>query len=73
MRVLRCGDEQPCLGRWNFKQILVLAMTLSSTSTKTSPSPLGNTEMPYVFVGDDAFALRSFLVKLYPQKQLSLA
>ena len=32
------------------------------------PLPFGTTEMPYVFVGVDAFALRIFLMKPYPQK-----
>ena len=35
------------------------------------PLPFGQESMPYVVVADDAFALRSFVMKPYPQKGLT--
>ena len=34
--------------------------------------PMGVTKVPYVFVGDDAFALKPYLMKPYPQHGLEL-
>ena len=34
--------------------------------------PMGFTKVPYVFVGDDAFALKPYLMKPYPQHGLDL-
>ena len=36
-----------------------------------TPLPYGCTRIPYVFVGDDAFALKSYMMKPYPQKGLA--
>ena len=36
-----------------------------------TPLPFGCTRIPYVFVGDDAFALKTYMMKPYPQKDLT--
>ena len=36
-----------------------------------TPLPLGYIRIPYVFVGDDAFALKSYMMKPYPQTNLT--
>ena len=36
-----------------------------------TPLPYGCIRTPYVFVGDDAFALKSYIMKPYPQKDLT--
>ena len=36
-----------------------------------TPLPYGYIRTPYVFVGDDAFALKSYMMKPYPQKDLT--
>ena len=36
-----------------------------------TPLPYGDVNMPYVFVGDCAFALKSYMMKPYPQRDLS--
>ena len=36
-----------------------------------NPLPFGRTKVPYVFVGDDAFALKTYMLKPYPQKNLT--
>lgn len=59
-------------GVWNKCSLLQSLADNTFPVPPPRPLPFGNTEMPYVFVGDDAFALRSFLMKPYPQKQLSL-
>ena len=35
------------------------------------PLPLGYIKIPYVFVGDDAFVLKSYMMKPYPQMNLT--
>ena len=35
------------------------------------PLPFGWIKVPYVFVGDDAFALKTYMMKPYPQKNLT--
>ena len=35
------------------------------------PLPFGWIKVPYVFIGDDAFALKTYMMKLYPQKKSS--
>ena len=37
-----------------------------------APLPSGYIRIPYVFVGDDAFALKSYMMKPYPQTNLTL-
>ena len=36
-----------------------------------TPLPFGCTRIPCVFVGDDAFALKTYMMKPYPQKDLT--
>ena len=36
-----------------------------------TPLPLGYIRIPYVFVGDDAFALKFYIMKPYPQTNLT--
>ena len=36
-----------------------------------TPLPFGCTRIPYVFVGDDDFALKTYMMKPYPQKDLT--
>ena len=36
-----------------------------------SPLPYGGIRVPYVFVGDDAFALKRYMMKPYPQRNLT--
>lgn len=59
-------------GVWNKCSLLQSLADNTFPVPPPRPLPFGNTEMPCDFVGDDAFALRSFLMKPYPQKQLSL-
>jgi len=35
------------------------------------PLPFGRIRVPYVFVGDDAFALKNYMMKPYPQRNLT--
>ena len=35
--------------------------------------PYGETNVPYVFVGDDAFALKTFMMKPYAQRHLNIS
>ena len=56
-------------GVWN-KCLLLQSLADNTFPVTPRPLPFGNTEIPYVFVGDDAFALRSFSMKPSPQKQL---
>ena len=36
-----------------------------------SPLPYGGIRVPYVFFGDDAFALKRYMMKLCPQRNLT--
>lgn len=59
-------------GVWNKCSLLQSLADETLSVPPPRPLPFGRTEMPFVLVGDDAFALKSFLMKPYPQKQLSL-
>ena len=37
----------------------------------SKPLYFGWIKVPYVFVGDDTFALKTYMMKLYPQKHLT--
>ena len=38
----------------------------------STPLPQGTNPLPYVIVGDDAFALKKFLMKPFPKQNLSV-
>jgi len=56
---------------WN-KCSLLQSLADNTLPVPPRPLPYGNTEMPYVFMGDDAFALRSFLMKPFPKSRFLL-
>nr|CAH7748740.1 unnamed protein product [Callosobruchus chinensis] len=46
------------------------AGTIILPQSKTLPN--SNIEMPYIFVGDEAFPLKSYIMRPYPRRHLNL-
>ena len=59
-------------GIWNKTMLLKKLEECSIGVPEDRPLPFGKEPVPHVLVGDDAFALRSFVMKPYPQRNLSL-
>ena len=58
-------------GVWNKSSLLKSIENGSVTLPQPDTLPNGD-KVPYVFLGDDAFALKSFMMKPYPQQNLTL-
>ena len=58
-------------GVWNKCSFLKAAENGEIVLPKPKVLPFGKTPVPYVLVGDEAFALRPFLMKPYPQRDLT--
>ena len=59
-------------GIWNKSQLLKKLEEGSIGVPEDKPLPFGKERVPHVLVGDDAFALRPFVMKPYPHRNLSL-
>ena len=59
-------------GIWNKTLLLKKLEECSIGVPEDKPLPFGKEPVPHVLVGDDAFALRPFVMKPYPQRNLSL-
>ena len=58
-------------GVWNKSSLLQAIQKGSVKLPKDDALPVNGVIAPYVFVGDDAFALKKFMMKLYPQQNLT--
>ena len=58
-------------GVWNKSSLLQAIQNGSVKLPKDDALPVNGIIAPYVFVGDDAFALKKFMMKLYPQQNLT--
>ena len=63
----RCNDG----GIWNKSSMLKAIENGSLSIPEDDYLPFGSKKNPYVFLADDAFALKTFLMKPFPQKGLS--
>lgn len=59
-------------GIWNKTLFLKKLEEGSIRVPEDQPLPFGKEPVPHVLVGDDAFALRPFVMKPYPQRNISL-
>ena len=59
-------------GVWNKCGLLKSLEDGSLNIPASKPLPFGTDPVPHVLVGDDAFALRPFLMKPYPQRNLTI-
>ena len=59
-------------GIWNKTLLLKKLEECSIRVPEDKPLPCGKEPVPHVLVGNDAFALRPFVMKPYPQRNLSL-
>ena len=57
-------------GVWNNSDLRQRIENNDLSIPDPSPLPYGNVRIPLVFVGDDAFALKTYMMKPYPQKDL---
>ena len=58
-------------GVWNKSSLLQAIQNGSVKLPKDDALPVNGVIAPYVFVGDDAFALKKFMMKPYPQQNLT--
>ena len=58
-------------GVWNKSSLLQPIQNGSVKLPKDDALPVNGVIAPYVFVGDDAFALKKFMMKPYPQQNLT--
>lgn len=58
-------------GVWNNSDLRRKIEENSMNIPDPTPLPYGYTNTPHVFVGDDAFALKSYMMKPYPQANLT--
>ena len=58
-------------GVWNNSSLLQSIQDGSVKLPKDAELPINGVTLPYVFVGDDAFALKKFMMKPYPQQNLT--
>ena len=58
-------------GVWNKCAFLKAVEDDKLNIPKPACLPLGKQEVPYLLVGDEAFALKPFLLKPYPQKDIT--
>ena len=58
-------------GVWNKSSLLQAIQNGSVKLPKDDALPVNGVIVPYVFVGDDAFALKKFMMKPYPQQNLT--
>ena len=59
-------------GVWNKSSLLQAIQNGSVKLPKDDALPVNGVIAPYVFVGDDAFALKKFMMKPYPQQNLTV-
>lgn len=59
-------------GVWNKTRLLKRLEEGSIGVPEDKPLPFGKEPVPHVLLGDDAFALRPFVMKPYPQRDLTL-
>ena len=58
-------------GVWNKSSLLQAIQNGSVKLPKDDALPVNGVIAPYVFVGDDAFTLKKFMMKPYPQQNLT--
>ena len=58
-------------GGWNETSLLQPIQNGSMKLPKDDALPVNGVIAPYVLVGDDAFALKKFMMKYYPQQNLT--
>ena len=59
-------------GVWNKSSLSQAIQNGSVKLPKDDPLPVNGVIAPYVFVGDEAFALKKFMMKPYPQQNLTV-
>ena len=58
-------------GAWNKSSLLQVIQNGLVKLPKDDALPVNGVTAPYVFVGDDTFALKKFMMKPYPQQNLT--
>ena len=58
-------------GVWNKSSLLQAIQNGSVKLPKDDALPVNGVIAPYLFVGDDAFALKKYMMKPYPQQNLT--
>ena len=64
-------NEWHCTGVWNSSDLREKLKDDCLNIPAPTPLPLGYISILYVFVGDDALALKSYMIKPYPQTNLT--